>query len=191
MDNPIIQQLLLFITGAGLSTVVNFLISKKKEQRDDFSAIIQLWKDDNTRLRDVEESLKEKIDSLEEMINDLKFKLLLLETTHMELPIPMWVKDEKGVMLHVNSAYEKLFLHPRGKVSSDYVGKKDSDLWPPDVAAMFRENDLRAHREIIYVHEDVPVKDKIYNLFVIKYPRKVSGQVVGIAGMAIDKTILK
>lgn len=191
MDFPqIIQQILLFVTGAGLSTMVNFLISKKKEDREDFAAIIQLWKDDNNRLRVMEESLKDRIAALEDTINDLKFKLLLLETSHMELPIPMWIKDKKGVMLYVNKEYEKLFLHPMGKTASDYVGKMDSDIWPADVAAKFKFNDLRAHGNTVYTFEELPIKDKVYNLFVIKYPRKTGGEVIGVAGIAFDKTLL-
>ena len=191
MDFPqIIQQILLFVTGAGLSTMVNFLISKKKEDREDFSAIIQLWKDDNNRLRVMEESLKDRIGALEDTINDLKFKLLLLETSHMELPIPMWIKDEKGVMLYVNKEYERMFLHPLGKTAADYVGKLDSDFWPADVAANFRSNDLRAQGNAIFTFEQLPIKDKVYNLFVIKYPRKARGELIGIAGIAFDKTLL-
>jgi PAS domain-containing protein len=187
----VFKDILLFIGGGGLAAIVNLYLAKRKEGREDFSAIIQLWRDDNQRLRDLETALKIKIDHLEDMLNEFKVKLVLLETAHMELPIPMWIKDRDGTMLSLNRAYESAFLIPRGKISSDYIGKKDEELWSKEEAETFKVNDLLAHKEIVFLTETIKIKDQTIDLYVIRYPRKVGGEIVGIGGIAINKTHIK
>lgn len=57
--------------------------------------------------------------------------------------IPTWYKRHDGVMLSLSPSYEKLFLESRGYTGKYYIGKKDSAVWPHDIAIEFRKNDLR------------------------------------------------
>jgi len=49
-----------------------------------------------------------------------------------------WIKDEQGRYLYLNKAHEARF----GVKLEDCRGKTDFDLWPPEVARVFRDNDL-------------------------------------------------
>jgi PAS domain-containing protein len=189
--NELISQIFLFVGGAGFTTIVNYFVTKRQQSREDFVTMMSLWKEDNVRLRHEEELLKEKVNELIEDINDLKLKLLLFETAHMELPIPMWVKDTDGTILTINRAYEKQFLEPLGKTASDYIGKTDFDIWPEEYAKKFQDNDVKALRGVVYLNEIIPINNKVIELVVIKYPRKINNTVIGIGGVSIDKSLLK
>lgn len=61
-------------------------------------------------------------------MNNLRNKIILLEAANHEIPIPMWLKDEKGVLLAVNNAYEDMILTPN-MITTDYaIGKVDEEL---------------------------------------------------------------
>ncbi|HWB13436.1 MAG TPA: PAS domain S-box protein [Pirellulales bacterium] len=50
-----------------------------------------------------------------------------------------WAKDEQGRLVYFNKAYESRFQMKR----EDWLGKTDFDLWPPEIAQQFRENDRK------------------------------------------------
>jgi PAS domain S-box-containing protein len=56
------------------------------------------------------------------------------------LPGLAWIKDMEGRYVYANDAAEKAFRARR----SDLYGKTDLEVFPPEVAAQFRENDHRA-----------------------------------------------
>ncbi|CAN3992491.1 PAS domain-containing hybrid sensor histidine kinase/response regulator [Methylocystis bryophila] len=53
-------------------------------------------------------------------------------------PTVAWMKDADGRYVYRNRAIERRF----GGQVADFLGKTDAELWPPDVAAEFRKNDL-------------------------------------------------
>jgi PAS domain S-box-containing protein len=53
-------------------------------------------------------------------------------------PTTAWIKDEVGRYVYLSRAFEQRF----GARTEDWLGKTDAQLWPPDTAAEFRENDL-------------------------------------------------
>lgn len=63
-------------------------------------------------------------------------------------PFPQWIKrldtEPSGApafrMLRINAAYERRWGIKRER----YEGKLDSEVWPPDIAESFRDNDLVA-----------------------------------------------
>jgi PAS domain S-box-containing protein len=56
------------------------------------------------------------------------------------LPGLAWIKDLQGRYVYANAAAEKTFNTPREKL----YGKTDEEIFPPGVAAQFKENDQRA-----------------------------------------------
>lgn len=127
---------------------------------------------------------------LKDKINGLENNILLLESAHQDLPIPMWLKDFKGNMLSVNLAYETIFLKPIGKERKDYVGKSDYDIWPKEIAEVFMKNDIliRRKREPRLITENIPdAMGKLIEWNILKYPRMSGNQLIGIAGIAIPK----
>lgn len=125
---------------------------------------------------------------LQDEVERLQNKVTLLESSHQDAPIPIWLKDRNGIMLALNPEYEKLFLVPIGKNREDYLYNSDYDIWPEDVAAEYVKNDQYVMRtketwrglETIVDHQGERSKWQI-----IKYPRKAGGVIIGIAGIAI------
>jgi hypothetical protein len=178
------------LLGGGLFT---FWISKRKERRADFESIANRYIDENDGLRadlraatDRIESLNTRILGLERQLFGLQNKLSMMESAHMDAPFPMWLKDVDGTMLALNQAYEDAFLAPFGKSASDYIGRKDMDVWGEATAAIYERNDhLAAAGHIVDVLEEVPLPTGVVSWRVIKYVRKVGRVPVGIAGLAV------
>ncbi len=56
------------------------------------------------------------------------------------LPGLAWIKDAQGRYMFANAAAEKAFNTPRAKL----YGKTDTEIFPPETAARFKQNDERA-----------------------------------------------
>ncbi len=52
-------------------------------------------------------------------------------------PAIAWMKDEEGRLVYYNKTFERRF-----GAQPCWLGRSDSELWPPEVAAEFRRNDL-------------------------------------------------
>lgn len=158
---------------------------------------VQFQKSVMDRVKDLEQdqrSLMDMRDELLKRINDLvienaqlRARLDLMESAQMNLPWPMWLKDKSGVMLALNPAYERKYLLPRGLTRSDYIGKRDIDVWPEEIARAFGENDREtAERGRVQDFWELIIVDgrREYERF-LKYPRYVNGILIGIGGMQI------
>jgi two-component system, cell cycle sensor histidine kinase and response regulator CckA len=102
-------------------------------------------------------------------------------------PAIAFMKDEDGRHLYVNEPFARCF----GRPHAEWIGKRDIDLWPEDVAIRLRENDLAvlAGDRMVEFEEVVPTPDgKPHHWLVFKFPFcDPSGKKV-LAGMAIDTT---
>ena len=163
----VLKAIGLVLGGGVIGQFFNFFISKKSANRDDFSIIVEKWqsyadkietekqyyKDRlvaaegkydtymiEQRLRDAEMLLT--INNLREEVSDLRIKILLLESAHLDLPCPAWLKDLNGIMLSINKSYATSFLTIAEKAQEDYIGFKDEDVWGVEIAAEFRRTDL-------------------------------------------------
>lgn len=150
------------VAGILIQAVIQFLLSKSSKSQE----LIRLKRE----------------------VSSLQDKVTLLESSHQDAPIPIWLKDRSGIMLALNPSYEKEFLIPLGKNRKDYLHKSDYDIWPEEIAREYVQNDNFVMRtrstwigyENILDHKGDKVKWKI-----IKYPRTAGGVIIGIAGMAI------
>lgn len=77
-------------------------------------------------------------------------------------------KSLDGEYLYVNQQYGRLFQRP----STDFIGKKDAELFPGETAAQFRRADLLAQRSTqpFSVEEVVPVDGIDRDFLSIKFP---------------------
>ncbi len=106
------------------------------------------------------------------------------------LPGLAWIKDVQGRYIYANDAALKAFRTRR----DDLYGKIDQELFPPDVAEQFRENDRRAltSETGIQTVETLEHDDGvIHHSIVSKFP--IPGgddQAALVGGMAIDITEL-
>lgn len=117
-------------------------------------------------------------------INLLKQQLLTIQSTEDSWPYPAWFKDASGRVLFANAAYDRLYLRPRGYVLTDYVGQDDYAVWPKDIADAFRANDQRVMEtgQHIVIAETIEMPGGPEKHLFIKYPRRLGGVVVGVAG---------
>lgn len=177
------------VSGSVLTGLMSYAISRKKEDRTDFERIVQTWELDNTRLRKINHDDQEKIDMLERKLYDLHNKILLMESSHSDLPLPQWLKDTNGVMLALNKAYEDYFLTPISKSSADYIGANDYQIWPADIADNLFANDREVMRlrKPIRRKEIMKVNGHTQEIEVIRYPRYSGRTLIGIAGIALVK----
>lgn len=104
------------------------------------------------------------------------------------LPGLAWIKDLDGQYVFVNDAAEHVFGRPREQI----YGRTDTDIFPPQTAAQFQENDRRAlaasegiQAVELLEHDDGIVHVSIVSKFPILGP---DGTAAMIGGMAIDIT---
>src|SRR5262245_26456615 len=104
------------------------------------------------------------------------------------LPGLAWIKDSQGRYLYANDAAVRAFRTRR----EDLYGKTDEEVFPPETAAQFRENDRRALAGGAGVQavETLPHDDGVlHHSLVSKFPIPAAGgQPALVGGMAIDIT---
>jgi len=111
----------------------------------------------------------------------------LFETFMHHSPATAFVKDEEGRMLYVNKAFEEQVWDGN---PPDWRNRTDAELWAPESARQFRDNDLRVMRSgRPEVMEEVLVKNGTPETWLsFKFLlRRHSGERC-LAGMAINVT---
>ncbi len=96
-------------------------------------------------------------------------------------------KDLTGSFLFVNGEYERMF----GVTAADLVGRPDTALLPPAVAAAGRVHDVRVagSGQACTVLEELPSGDEIRQYVVTRFPlTEPDGTVYGVCAIAIDDT---
>jgi PAS domain S-box-containing protein len=104
------------------------------------------------------------------------------------LPGLAWIKDERGHYVYANDAAVDAFGKPRGEL----YGRADEEVFPPETAARFRENDRKALAGGAGVrvvetleHGDGVLHHSLVSKFPIPGP---DGGPAVVGGMAIDVT---
>ncbi len=103
------------------------------------------------------------------------------------LPGLSWIKDLEGRYIFVNSAAERAFRRSRAEL----YGKTDEEIFPPETARQFRQNDRRAIAGATGVEtvETLEHDDGIHHSIVSKFPIPGSdGAPTLVGGIAIDIT---
>jgi PAS domain S-box-containing protein len=105
-------------------------------------------------------------------------------------PAVVYMKDNAGKYVLVNSRFEELFHVNNASVR----GKSDADLLPDEVAGQFRENDTRVLTEgcSLHVEEQISHGDGMHTYLSVKFPIYAgSGKIRGMCGIASDITAVK
>lgn len=142
------------------------------------------------RLRQ-EEALRRELDRVEKANRELA---ALRDTEQrfaefmQHLPGLAWIKDLQGRYIYANDAAAKAFRQRR----EDLYGKTDEDLFPPETARLFRENDERALASgtgILTVETLEQDDGRSHSSIVSKFPIPgPDGAAALVGGMAIDIT---
>ncbi len=129
---------------------------------------------DVTERKKVEEILRQKQAEIKAMLDSL--------------PGYAFYKDVKGKYIKVNSMLSNVF----GRIEADIVGKDDFELFPPDLAKKYQEDDekvLRTGESLLIGEEEVVDGGKRVWVTTRKVPLKdPEGKVAGIVGLAVDIT---
>ena len=94
-------------------------------------------------------------------------------------PIIAFVKDAEGRYLYANPY---LLARLGERLGSDWFGKTDGDIWPPDVAAHMRTDDRLAMRDnaVRTFTQEVPFADAAHLLLMVKFPLRANSLLAGI-----------
>jgi sigma-B regulation protein RsbU (phosphoserine phosphatase) len=99
----------------------------------------------------------------------------------------VYVKDTEYQYLLVNHQFERLFGVSREKLA----GQSDFDLFPADLAQVFRENDeiVISSGEVLQCEEIAPHVDGPHSYVSVKFPlRDEFGHIIAMAGISTDIT---
>jgi PAS domain S-box-containing protein len=147
----------------------------------------------NAELAKANESLKSEILERERAERALARERLLLRTLIDNLPDAIYAKDTEGRKILANPADLR---NLRCKTEAEALGKSDFDLFPPEIAAKFFQDDQAVlqkgeavlQREEYFLDED----GKKHWLLTSKVPmRDGDGSIVGLMGIGRDITLVK
>ncbi|MBS1214088.1 MAG: hypothetical protein H6R26_2705, partial [Proteobacteria bacterium] len=105
------------------------------------------------------------------------------------LPLVAWLKDEEGRYIACNQAFMKIagFDNPEG-----IIGKTDLDLWPPELAHKYIDDDSKVMRTGTQLYAEERAVDEKGNIVWLEtYKTPIIGKddkVLGTAGSARDIT---
>jgi PAS domain-containing protein len=184
-----------------LTWVTSNFVSKRQSKRDDFKAISDAYtlefERQNKKLLDLEARIQQCADNEMEQaskIRNLQLTIKGLSIQGLQLPIPMWMKDELGTMISLNDEYEKLILVPLGKTRDDYIGKNDIDFWGKEIGEIYARNDqvvVQSKKPMVTL-EPINTKDGMNKVYVIKYPYLINeNYVVGLGGIVIGEDFVE
>ena len=117
--------------------------------------------------------------------NEIERRDELLQAIMDHTPAVIYMKDREGRYLYVNREFEKLFGLKRERI----VSKTDYQVFPPEVARRFQEND----RQILAagaprtLDEQAPHPDGLHDYLSVKFPVRDAGDhAYAICGISTD-----
>lgn len=197
--SELIQPVLTFLGGGFIAVYLNNKLANRKEGTNEFQVLVNEYKSIADGLNKRIDGLEDEIKVLRERENQqaleivkLRNQLIIFESSAIDIPLPMWMKDKEGKMMFLNDHYEDAFLIPRGYTMNDYIGNDDTSVWSDEVAKEFIKNDKEVMRTKKYVRSMETLEnvngDK-YLVEILKYPRLINRDVIGISGIVL-KTYL-
>jgi PAS domain S-box-containing protein len=100
-------------------------------------------------------------------------------------PAIAWLKDDEGRHVYLNRALQQRFYDG----SKEWYGKTDFELWPPEMAARFRESDLAvlgAERTIDVIEETINPDGSRSWWWNFRFPFRDSSGKRYVGGMGIE-----
>ena len=183
--------------GGALGAVINgYFTSQTEDKRTDLDAtdrLVKHWEELLKPLRDRVDQLETALEDEREIsskyrteLSSLRNKLMIFESSHFDLPLPMWMKDVKGRMIFMNDVCQDLVLAPLNLNIEDYLGKTDSEFWGEDFGKQFAKTDakvLRTKKPLEVVHTFYDATNTEIKAMVLKYPRFHGNEIIGVGGL--------
>ena len=138
------------VFGGGLAAYLTYKLGNRKQQEAEFVSVVKEYKELVMGYKNDVDNLRQEVKNLslgmhekEKEITQLRNQLMIFESSHSDVPIPIWLKDTSGKMLFVNPEYERALLQPINKSAKDYIGNTDVKVWGEKVSKQFREHDKK------------------------------------------------
>jgi methyl-accepting chemotaxis protein len=148
----------------------------------------QLLKEKIAEISRIEETNKAET---ERILKALEHNSRIMSQVIEELPEKIFLKDEKGRLLMLNSALAAGYNKP----ASDLIGKSDFDLFPKELAERYWkvEEEIILSGKPLTMNEEFPAANgEIRNLYTVKMPFNFPDtNKVGILGYQVDITDIK
>lgn len=194
--NLVITGVVSAITGGGLATFLTFKLGNRKQDESEFITLVKEYKGmvegykiEVIELRKGLAEVRALLYERDAEVTQLRNQLMIFESSNVDVPVPIWLKDTEGKMLFVNPEYDRSVLQPIGKTTEDYIGKKDDAIWGPKIAKAFQANDkkvMRSKKPMEFTERFTGQNGVIMEGRLIKYPRFLNRTVIGIGGIIVD-----
>lgn len=122
--------------------------------------------------------------ALQDRVQELELRTTSLLNNRL---IVAWMKDDQGRYDFINSEYERRF----GVRDEQCRGKTDDEIWPPELAATFKEHD----QQVLQTNEPLEViEDALYvdgtrgHFLALKFPIIDAAGRRFVGGLAVDIT---
>ena len=129
--------------------------------------------------------LEKEIQQLHQSETLLKSSRELFYSFLHDLPVPAFLKDLSGRYLHINTAFQSCF-----KVSADeLIGKKESVVWPPEIAGHLEQNDQQALAEgrPVTMSESLRTIGESIKYKITRFPILKKGVPIYLAGIILKE----
>lgn len=194
--NSFIPLITTLLTGGGLGVFLTFKLGNRKQNQSELEKVIDTYREQRLEDSAVIKELRARIDELERITNKrdlevstLRNQLMIFESSHVDIPLPMWLKDINGTMLFLNKEFEYAYLKPKGKTIHEYIGKNDFAIFSKEEAEQYRAHDAEVmrKRKSVRFNETVEISGQKIKLTTIKYPRFLSNTIIGIGGIVLSE----
>jgi len=197
MDSEILKTISIVLGAGGLGAFLSYKLGNRKQDNSEFvsvmaeyKALVAEYKTEVVKLREEVELLKNDSQQKKESLQNLRNQLLIFESSHVDIPVPMWLKDTKGTMLFLNEEYSRILLNPIGKTTGDYIGFTDFDVWDKATAKAFVSHDkevMRKRKSVQFKETWRGANGTLYEGSVLKYPRFLNNKtIIGIGGIILE-----
>ncbi len=101
-------------------------------------------------------------------------------------PGPAFIKNRHGHYIYVNNAYKRTL----GSDSTDPIGKRDDEIWPPELAEPMQSGDqmVMSEKRALTSIETIKKGKELLHHLVAKFPIFKNGKPLFTGGTAIDIT---
>lgn len=136
--------------------------------------------------RDLEKRIAERTKALERANRQLAHSEQRTREILDSSPAVIYIKDCDGRMEFINRQFEQDFEVSRNEV----LGKTDKDLFHPELAAVYRENDVAVQQHGPRQVEELAMhRDRLHTYLSVKFPLlDLDGEPYGICGISTDIT---
>jgi len=198
MDN-IFSIIGLLLGGGGLGFFFNYLISSRKTDQDEFKLLIDVWKEQADELKKERAELLERekrnsaeILQLKEELSNLKTKMVILESAHLDLPLSQAVKDLEGKFVLANPMFEKNFIKPHGYTLSDCIGNDGVKIW----GEKMMQDYYKREKEVIFTNRPKHFIEDGYDIYgqparfsTFRYPIYLGNKIIATGLLVLDRIL--